>query len=99
MRDWLTEKLGGFGLVAYILVCIAISVLPVVMLQLPFWAMALIIIAVYMFPMLNVPLWIAGFIGTLCGPQDTWAVIYYIVFAVAAVSFIIRFTTSMRNNR
>ena len=92
MKDWLKEKLGGFGVVVFFLVTIAISVFPTVMLNLPFWAISLIIIAVNFIPALNVPLWIAGLIGAICGPQDAWAIVYYIVFGVAALIFLIRFS-------
>ena len=94
MKDWLLGKLGGIGLILYYVVLIFISVLPIAMLNVPLWATFLIILVVQFLPFLQYPLWIAGFIGALYGPQDTFAYIYYVIFGIAALAVVIRLITT-----
>lgn len=93
MLNRLIEKMGGIAKVKYFLFSIIVSIFPMVMLDIPFWIMVMIVGSVYIMPVLMiVPLWIAGLIGAICGPQDVWAILYYIVFGIAAVWLIVRIT-------
>lgn len=96
MKEWFNEKLGGFGMVGYFIVMLLIAALPISMLGLPFWVDFIIVLVVQFLPLLEIPLWIAGFIGALCGPQDVLAYIYYVIFGILAIIFIIQSISSLR---
>jgi len=95
MKEKLQSLLGGFGMVLYYGLMLLIAILPLVMIDVPFWADAIILIAVNVFPPLSLPLWIWGLVKAIQGPQDAWAIIYYVaavvVFLPTFISIIVGF--------
>ena len=71
-----------------------------VMLDLPFWADFLIILAVNIFSamLFGIPelaLWIAGLVAAIHGKQDAWAIAYYVVFGINALKILLMFVQSL----
>lgn len=95
MKEKLQSLLGGFGVILYYGLMLLIAVLPLVMIDVPFWADFLILIVVNAFPPLSLALWIWGLVKAIQGPQDIWAIIYYItcviVFLPTFISIIVGF--------
>jgi hypothetical protein len=76
-----------------------IAALPGVMLNLPIWAVILIVGSLTTLP---IPFgaeiyWIVGLIGAFCGPQDGFAITYYILTILPVITTIIYITTTKRN--
>ena len=89
MREKLGEKLGAVGVVLWYIISALIYIMPFVMIGKPFW-MNLIFIAIdYFFPAASAVFWIWGLICAVRGPQDIYAVIYYVLSAVMFLPFII----------
>lgn len=70
---------------------LAIAVLPGVMLNLPIWAVILIVGFLTMLP---IPFgaeiyWLVGLIGAFCGPQDIFAIIYYVLTILPIITVIV----------
>lgn len=91
---------GGVLGVVYRIVTFLLSILPLVMLDLPFWADFLIILAVNIFSamLFGIPelaLWIAGLVAAIHGKQDAWAIAYYVVFGINALKILLMFVQSL----
>lgn len=101
MKEKLQSALGTFGNVLYWIFRLLISILPVVMIDAPFWASFLIFLICAIIPYLSLPLWIWGFIAAIRGSQDVFAIIYYvatvIVFLPSAISIVLDIIHHIRN--
>lgn len=102
IKDWFEEKLGTLGVILCFAIGIVISALPLVMIGLPFWATFLILIVYEILkaiPIVNifsiVALWTWGFIATINGKQDFFAILFYIVFALQIIRIVITFLPSL----
>lgn len=95
MKEKLHSLLGGFGVILYYGLTLLIAVLPLVMIDVPFWADFLILIVVNVFPPLSLPLWIWGLIAAIKGSQDIFAIIYYILFAIFVLYCLINLLLSL----
>lgn len=86
--------------VVYFIVTSLLSILPIVMLDLPLWAKLLILLAVNIFSgmLFGIPelaLWIAGLVAAIHGKQDAWAIAYYVVFGIDALKILLVFVGSV----
>ncbi len=101
LKDTLSGILGGFGIILYYVFGLAVAALPFVMLDLPFWLVFIFFIIEEIFPLSTVIFWIWGLLGAINGPQDTWATVYYILFAVMFIPYfimaLISFIDAFRN--
>lgn len=71
---------------------LVISALPSVMLGLPFWATFLILLALFFLPIPFLPeiYWGIGLIGAFLGPQDGFAIAYYVLTLLPVFSTIMK---------
>ena len=81
MKEKLVNALGAFGGILYFVFSTFIFVLPIIMIGKPFWLDAIFFGVMQFFPSTSIIFWIWGFVAALKGPQDIFAIIYYIVFA------------------
>ncbi len=86
--------------VVYYIVTFLLSILPLVMLDLPFWADFLIILGVnllnaLLFGIPELALWIVGLVAAIHGKQDAWAIAYYVVFGINALKILVMFVHSL----
>lgn len=91
---------GGVLGVVYRIVTFLLSILPLVMLDLPFWADFLIILGVnllngLLFCIPELALWIVGLVAAIHGKQDAWAIAYYVVFGINALKILLMFVQSL----
>ena len=89
MKQKLSDLLGSFGVILYFIISITVSVMPFVMIGLPFWINLLFFTILQFFPGLSIVFWVWGLIAGIKGVQDLWAIIYYILFAVMFLPFFI----------
>lgn len=86
LKEKLTNALGTFGAVLYFIISIVLVVFPVCMISwyynTPWWANALMLWGSIASNIISFAVWVVGLIATIKGPQDTFAIIYYIAFAV-----------------
>lgn len=89
MKDKLFNILGAAGFIIYYVFCIFVAILPLLMLDLPFWLHMLFFFIMQFIPATSVIFWVWGLIGAIQGPQDTFAIIFYIAFVVMFIPFFI----------
>ncbi len=82
MKEKLMNSLGKVGCGLYYLFAIASVAFPLAMMNLPGWLNTLLFVVVMLCPSLAGLALIGGLVGTILGPQDTLAIIYYVFFAV-----------------
>lgn len=80
--------------ILFYLACLLIGVLPVVAIGLPWWGSFIIILILQFIPSTAAIFWICGLIVTIGGPQDWFAILYYILTVVMFLPFIIKVFTS-----
>lgn len=94
IKDFLLNSLGTVGIVLYFLVAILITILPLLMFDMPF-ILYIVLALLVQFVLINIPfcmeiLYIIGLFGAVNGKQDIFAIIYYIVFALIVIPTIVR---------
>lgn len=103
IKEFMFSSLGGFGIVLFYVIGIFVSIFPLLMFDLPGWLYGILCLVV-LFVVIYIPLglealWLVGFFGALAGPQDTIAIVYYVIFAIIFVSFIVRLIANLLSNR
>lgn len=70
------------------------------MLGLPVWAIVLIVSALSILPIpfASELYWLVGLIGAICGPQDGFAITYYILTVLPVFTTIMN-VIALKNNR
>lgn len=89
MKEKLLNAFGTFGGILWFIVSALIYVLPFVMIGASFWLNLLLFGIVYFIPSTSIIFWVWGLVCAIQGPQDVWAIIYYIIFAVAFIPFFV----------
>ena len=84
-KEKLLDRLGSVGMILYVVLNILKLTLPLVMIGASFWLNLLFISIMYFFPPSAIVFWIWSLVAALQGPQDTVAIIYYIVFAITFI--------------
>lgn len=82
IKEKLFGTLGSIGCVIYYLLIMTIAVMPIVMIDPPGIINWLLIAIVIFFPTLSAPVWIWGLVCAVMGPQDVFAIIYYVLFGI-----------------
>ena len=82
LKEKMSDTFGTVGLILYLIIGLAVPVLPFVMINLPFWLSLIAIAFCYFVPVSSVIFWVWGLICTIQGPQDIWAILYYIACVV-----------------
>lgn len=89
LKEKLISALGCFGIVVYYLISLTFSIAPLIILDFPF-IVNLILIGIVMFlpyigGIANAILWVLALVAAIMGPQDAFAIVYYVMFAINAV--------------
>ncbi len=96
LRAAAKEKLviwfGTFGLVVYFVLSVILAFIPLIFLDFRFWIEFLIIMVISCFQIIgsivNAVIWIWALVVCIRGPQDTFAIIYYILFGINIFPFV-----------
>ena len=100
LKEWLLSALGGAGFVVYIIIICVMNVLPMVILDFPWWAIVLVCAALSFFEWAQFPylgVWIWAFVVALKQPIYWVTVLFFIAFAVYFGSIIVSlFSTKNR---
>ena len=105
MKQKLSGIFGTFGAILWYLLTIAFAIMPLVALDLPWWAFALITFAYYLlsdiFPIISttayIVLWIIGAVDALKMPVCFWSVVYLICFVIYIVYVILTIVFSLKS--
>lgn len=89
IKDKLLNTLGFVGVILWYLVSLLIAVMPLVMIGASFWMNILFFGIDLIFPPSSIVFWIWGLICAIQGPQDAWAIIYYVLCAIMFLPFFI----------
>ena len=95
IKEKMIGTLGAFGFILYYIISILVCILPFVMIDLNFILTFVLIVINYLFPLSSIIFWIWGLVGAINGPQDIFAIIYYICFAILWLPFFISILTSL----
>ena len=87
IKEKLQTTLGTIGGILFYLVSLTIYILPLVMIGASFWWDLLFFAILYFFPVSSIVFWIWGLVCAITGPQDAWAIIYYVLFVVMWIPF------------
>lgn len=79
-----------------------IHLFPVMMLGIPWYAVIVVFFAecfvgTFVFCIPEFALWICAFVVTIYGPQDAWAIVYYIFFAIYCIYFIFQLVKQIQS--
>lgn len=89
MKEKLLNSLGCVGAILWYAVSALVYVLPFVMIGGSFWLNLLFFTIVYFFPSSSIIFWGWGLVCAIQGPQDIFAIIYYVLFAIAFLPFFV----------
>lgn len=89
LKRLLTIWTGPIGVVIFYLISLGMIAMPCMMLSLPVWAIFLVVVACKYIPFAYQVLWIAGLFGAIAGKQDSFAVVYYVIFALTILNTIV----------
>lgn len=89
MKEKLLNAFGTFGGILWFIVSALVYVLPFVMIGGSFWLNLLLFGIVYFIPSSSIIFWVWGLVCAIQGQQDVWAIVYYIIFAVAFIPFFV----------
>ena len=93
-KDNLLDTLGGVGLILYFIVSLFVTILPLLMFDMPFW-LYIVLSLIIQYVVIHIPfgmeaLYIVGLFGAIHGEQNFFAILYYIVFAIVIIPTTIR---------
>lgn len=101
IKEKLSQSLGIFGFVLYFIFYAVFKFAPLIVLGLPFIVDLILIAIILAVPILNtvanIVVWVWGLITIINGPQDTLAIIYYILFGVWAIYTAVTLISSFKN--
>ena len=99
MKEKLMNALGTAGIILWYLVSLLIAIIPFVMIGASFLLNLLFFGIVQFFPASSVVFWIWGLVCAIKGPQDAWAIIYYVLFVIMFLPFFVSTILSLFNKR
>lgn len=82
MKDKLIDTLGAFGGIIFFLISLVSYVIPVLVITESFWLGLVLFLIMYIFPVSEIVFWVWSLIIVFNGPQDIFAIIYYVLFAI-----------------
>lgn len=95
VKEKLINALGAAGGILWFILSSFVYILPILMIGKGFWLNLLFFGIMQIFPASSIVFWVWGLVGAITGPQDIFAIIYYVVFAVAFIPFFINIITGM----
>lgn len=99
MKEKLMNALGTAGIILWYLVSLLIAIIPFVMIGASLLLNLLFFGIVQFFPASSVVFWIWGLVCAIKGPQDAWAIIYYVLFVIMFLPFFVSTILSLFNKR
>ena len=87
MKEKLLDALGTLGGILYFVISAFVYVLPIAMIGKPFLLNLIFFGVMQFFPPASIIFWVWGLICAIGGPQDFFAIIYYILFVVMFLPF------------
>ena len=99
MKDKLIGALGSVGLILWYLLSLLIAVMPLVMIGASFWLNLLLLAVIQFIPATSGLFWVWGLVCAIRGPQDTIAIIYYVLFVIMFLPFFINSVLSIFKKR
>ncbi len=91
----LVNSFGSFGYVLFFLICSLISIMPFVFINISSFGAFLLIALQSILPITSIIFWLWGLFCAIGGPQDIFAIIYYIAFVVLFLPFFINTLVSV----
>lgn len=87
---------------ALVLLTQIIHLFPAMMLGIPWYAVIIVFFTecfagTFVFCIPEFALWISAFVVTIYGPQDAWAIVYYIFFAIYCIYFVFQLVKQIQN--
>ena len=76
--------------IVYYIILLFVAIIPIVMINLPFWFKPFLLGIMFFIPATSAIFWIWGLISTITGPQDVFAIIYYILFGILFLPFFVK---------
>lgn len=95
MKEKLSNALGVFGIIIWYGISLVTYILPFVMIGASFWKNLLFFGIVNLYPPSSVFFWIWGLVCAIKGPQDTWAIIYYVLFVILFLPFFVSIVSEL----
>ena len=99
MKDKLMNALGSVGVVLWYLISLSIAIMPLVMIDAPFLLNILLLAVILFIPATSGIFWIWGLVCAICGPQDVFAIIYYVLFVIMFLPYFINSLSTLFNKR
>lgn len=103
LKEKLSNALGKFGVALWYIVTLFFVVWPLVVIGMPSIVITIIVLLVFFAPTLGsvacAIFWIWGLVVTIGGPQDTFAMVYYVLFALNVVLYLLPMVKTVRLNR
>lgn len=87
MKERLINSFGILGGIFFYSLSAFVFVFPLVMINASFWLNLLLLSIMFFFRPSSLIFWVWGLICAFKGPQDAWAIIYYILFALFFIPF------------
>ncbi len=96
IKEKLSSFFGAAGGIIFYVLRLFVAVLPFIMIETGNFFISFILILINtLIPYINPIFWIWGLISAINGPQDFWAITYYIVFVVAEIPFYISLISAL----
>lgn len=95
LKEKLSNWLGGFGIVLYYVITLAICVFPFLIIDTNFILTIIFILIDQFFPIISIVFWIWGLIVAINSAQNILTIIYYVVFAVLWLPYFINIIISI----
>lgn len=89
IKERLINYFGTFGIYLYFAFTLFLAAFPFIMIDSNFFVTVLLAFVNLLIPFASVIFWAWGLICAINGPQDIFAIIYYIIFVIAWVPYYI----------
>lgn len=99
MKDKLINALGYVGAIIWYLLSLLIAAMPLMMIGASFWLTFLLFAVMQFIPATSGLFWVWGLVCAIRGPQDTIAIIYYVLFVIMFLPFFINTVLNIFNKR
>lgn len=98
MKEKLSIAFGLFGVILYYGIALISFSIPLFVITESFWLQLLFFWIMYFIPISEIVFWPWGLYIMINGPQDIFAIIYYILFAVSFLPMFISSVMSLFSN-
>lgn len=102
-KNWLMGSLGILGFLIYLMVAYLFQFAPLIVLDFHFIIFCLVFFVICFVPILgtlvNIVVWIWALVVTINGPQDAFAIVYYVVFGINALYVLMSILSSFGSDR